>query len=102
MRNDNIIVLKSKDFALRIIRLYVFLTESKREYVLSKQILRCGTSIGANVKEAMRGQSKPDFYSKLKGTTKNLSHSESTESFPSFVTKNLRIGSTIRAIFCLD
>ena len=65
MRNDNIIVLKSKDFALRIIRLYVFLTESKREYVLSKQILRCGTSIGANVKEAMREQSKPDFYSKL-------------------------------------
>ena len=38
----------------------------------------------------------------LKGISKNLSHSESTESFPSFVTKNLRIGSTIRAIFCLD
>ena len=73
MRNDNIIVLKSKDFVLRIIRLYVFLTESKREYVLSKQILRCGTSIGANVKEAMRGQSKPDFYSKLNIALKEAS-----------------------------
>ncbi len=76
MRNDNIIVLKSKDFALRIIRLYVFLTESKREYVLSKQILRCGTSIGANVKEAMRGQSKPDFYSKLNIALKEASETE--------------------------
>ena len=76
MKNDNIIVLKSKDFALRIIRLYVFLTESKREYVLSKQILRCGTSIGANVKEAMRGQSKPDFYSKLNIALKEASETE--------------------------
>jgi four helix bundle protein len=76
MRNDNIIILKSKDFALRIIRLYVFLTESKREYVLSKQILRCGTSIGANVKEAMRGQSKPDFYSKLNIALKEASETE--------------------------
>lgn len=76
MRNDNIIVLKSKDFALRIIRLYVFLAESKREYVLSKQILRCGTSIGANVKEAMRGQSKPDFYSKLNIALKEASETE--------------------------
>ena len=76
MRNDNIIVLKSKDFALRIIRLYVFLTESKREYVLSKQILRCGTSIVANVKEAMRGQSKPDFYSKLNIALKEASETE--------------------------
>ena len=76
MRNDNIIVLKSKDFALRIIRLYVFLTESKREYVLSKQILRCGTSIGANVKEAMREQSKPDFYSKLNIALKEASETE--------------------------
>ena len=76
MRNANIIILKSKDFALRIIRLYVFLTESKREYVLSKQILRCGTSIGANVKEAMRGQSKPDFYSKLNIALKEASETE--------------------------
>ena len=76
MKNDNIIVLKSKDFALRIIRLYVFLTESKMEYVLSKQILRCGTSIGANVKEAMRGQSKPDFYSKLNIALKEASETE--------------------------
>ncbi len=62
---ENIIENKSKAFALRIIRLYKYLREKKKEYVLSKQIVRCGTSIGANVKEAIRGQSKPDFYAKL-------------------------------------
>ena len=64
MRN-NPIVEKSKKFALRIIKLYKYLITEKREYVLSKQILRCGTSIGANVKEAIRGQSKADFYAKM-------------------------------------
>ena len=52
---------KSKAFALRIIKLYRNLCEEKHEFVLSKQILRSGTSIGANVREAQRGQSKPDF-----------------------------------------
>ena len=55
---------KSKAFALQIIRLYRHLC-GKHEFVLSKQILRSGTSIGANIREAQRGQSKPDFYSKL-------------------------------------
>ena len=64
MRN-NPIVEKSKKFALRIIKLYKYLITEKREYVLSKQILRCGTSIGANVKEAITGQSKADFYAKM-------------------------------------
>ncbi len=56
---------KSFDFAIRIVKLYRYLCEEKKEYVLSKQLLRSGTSIGANVTEAQRGQSKPDFYSKM-------------------------------------
>ena len=65
MKTDNIIVDKSKVFALRIIRLYQYLKNEKSEFVLSKQLLRSGTSIGANVKEAIRGQSRADFYAKL-------------------------------------
>lgn len=62
---NNIISDKSKRFALRGIKLYKYLVTEKREYVLSKQILRSSTSIGANIREALRAQSKPDFYSKL-------------------------------------
>lgn len=65
MAEENVIKDKSKSFALRIIKLYKYLCDEKHEYVLSKQILRSGTSIGANVREAQRGQSKPDFYAKL-------------------------------------
>ena len=64
MKTDNIIVDKSKNFAIRIVKLYKYLNEEKKEYVLSKQLLRSGTSIGANVKEAVRGQSKADFTAK--------------------------------------
>ena len=56
---------KSFDFSVRIVNLYRFLTEEKKEYILSKQILRSGTSIGANVSEGEKGQSKADFYSKM-------------------------------------
>ena len=63
--SDNVVLDKSKLFAIRIIRLYQFLCGEKKEFVLSKQVLRSGTSIGANVRESVRGQSKPDFYSKL-------------------------------------
>ena len=62
---ENAIKDKSKAFALRTIKLYRYLCDEKREFVLSKQILRSGTSIGANVREAQRGQSKPDFYAKM-------------------------------------
>ena len=65
MKSDNIIQEKSYQFALRIIRLYQYLKEEKNEYVLSRQILRCGTSIGANVEEAIGAQSKKDFFAKL-------------------------------------
>lgn len=52
MKKENVIVEKSKSFALRIIRLHRYLCSEKNEYILSKQLLRSGTSIGANVKEA--------------------------------------------------
>ena len=61
---DNIILQKTYSFSLRIIKLNKFLSE-KNEYVLSKQILRSGTSIGANTEEAIGGISKKDFISKL-------------------------------------
>ena len=67
---------KSFDFAVRIVRLYQYLMNEKKEFVLSKQILRSGTSIGANVKEAIRGQSKPDFYTKMNIALKEASETE--------------------------
>lgn len=76
MKTDNIIVNKSKAFALRIIKLYQYLSDEKHEYVLSKQLLRSGTSIGANVKEAIRGQSRADFVFKLNISLKEASESE--------------------------
>jgi four helix bundle protein len=63
--DDNIVNTKSKAFALRIIKLYKYMREQKKEYVLSKQILRSGTSIGANINEAECAQSKADFYAKM-------------------------------------
>ena len=64
MGKENIITSKSFSFALRIIGLHNFLRSKKKEFVLSKQILKSGTSIGANVEEAQGGQSKPDFIAK--------------------------------------
>ena len=64
MKNENIVLEKSYQFALRTVKLYKFLTE-KKEYILSKQILRSGTSIGANLEEAVGGQSKKDFLAKM-------------------------------------
>jgi len=65
MLDDNLIVKKSYDFALMIIELYKYLSVEKKEYVLSKQLLRCGTSIGANIQEAQAGISKKDFIAKM-------------------------------------
>ena len=73
---ENVIVDKSKAFALRIIRMYQYLCSEKKEFVLSKQVLRSGTSIGANVKEAVRGQSKADFYAKINIALKECSETE--------------------------
>ncbi len=65
MKNDNIVQIKSYAFAIRIVKVYQYLCEHKKEFVLSKQLLRCGTSIGANIEEAIGGQSDKDFYAKL-------------------------------------
>ena len=65
MKTDNIVEEKSKAFAIRIVKLNKYLRETKKEYVLSDQVLRSGTSIGANVSEANCAQTKADFYSKL-------------------------------------
>lgn len=61
---NNAIVDKSKSFAINIIKLYKYLVSEKQEYTLSKQVLRSGTSIGANVRESLRAQSRADFISK--------------------------------------
>lgn len=76
MESGNIIVSKSKKFAIRIVNLYKYLVDEKREFVLSKQLLRCGTSIGANVSEAIRGQSKADFGAKMNIALKEASETE--------------------------
>lgn len=71
---NNVIQKKSFSFAVRIVKLYKHLTEKKKEFVLSKQLLRSGTSIGANVEEGSGGQSKKDFIAKL-----SIAYKESRE-----------------------
>ena len=73
---NNIIKNKSRSFAIRIIRLYQYLNDVKREFVISKQLLRSGTSIGANVCEALCGQSKKDFLSKMNIALKEAAETE--------------------------
>lgn len=62
---ENILLTKSYTFALRMVKLYQHLSQEKREFVLSKQTLRAGTSIGANIEEANQAESKADFIHKL-------------------------------------
>ena len=102
---ENIIKEKTKSFAIRIINLYKFLTINAlyKEYVMSKQVLRSGTSIGANVKEALRGQNKADFRAKMNIALKEASETEywlellyetdyiSQESFDSIIKDNIEI-----------
>ena len=72
---DNLIMEKSYHFSLMVIELYKFLTQEKKEYVLSKQLLRCGTSIGANVNEAQAAISKKDFIAKISISSKEARES---------------------------
>ena len=65
MKSDNIIQQKSFEFAIRIVNVYKFLIFEKKEFVLSKQLLRSGTSVGANIEESIGGQSDRDFLSKI-------------------------------------
>ena len=73
---ENILKNKSYKFALRIVKLYKYLAEEKREFILSKQVLRSGTSIGANTVEASQAQSKPDFIHKLSISLKEAFETE--------------------------
>ena len=72
----NAIQVKSRDFAIRIIGCYKFLTEKKSEHIMSKQLLRCGTSIGANARESKNAQSRMDFLNKLNIALKEADESE--------------------------
>ena len=73
---DNNIQTKSRSFAIRIINCYKFLTEQKHEMVMSKQLLRCGTSIGANTRESKNAQSRMDFLNKLNIALKEADETE--------------------------
>ncbi len=73
---ENVIYRLSKKFALRIIKLYSYLYDEKREYVISKQIYRSGTSIGANIAESFFAQSEADYIHKLKISLKEASETK--------------------------
>lgn len=75
-KDNNIIVDKSYKFALRIIKLFRYVSKNKNEYVLSKQVLRSGTSIGALIQEAMHAESNADFIHKL-----SISYKEANETY---------------------
>ncbi|HIC8757298.1 four helix bundle protein [Elizabethkingia anophelis] len=72
MKEDNIIKQKSFDFAVRVIKLYQYLSNDKKEFILSKQILRSGTSVGAMIRESEHAQSKSDFIQKLSIAQKEI------------------------------
>jgi four helix bundle protein len=72
---ENIVKKKSFEFAIKVVKLYQFLCESKKEFVMSKQILRSGTSVGAMVRESEHAESKPDFIHKLAIAQKELNES---------------------------
>ncbi len=73
---ENVIATKSFAFAIRIVKLYKLLSQDKREFILSKQLLRSGTAIGALVREAEHGQSKADFLSKMNIALKEANETE--------------------------
>jgi four helix bundle protein len=75
VKEDNIVVEKSYAFAVRVVKLSQYLASEKNEYILGKQLLRSGTSVGANVEEAVGGQSEKDFYAKL-----SIAYKEARES----------------------
>jgi four helix bundle protein len=74
-KDSNIVLEKSSNFAIRVVKLYKYLCEEKKEYVISKQLIRSGTSIGANVNEAQAGQSKADFIAKMAVASKEARES---------------------------
>ena len=107
MNKDNPIAQLSKDFAKLIVNLYQSLTTEKREYIISKQVLRSGTSIGANVREAIYAQSRADFVNKMSIALKESSETEywlellhesdyiDEKAFESIYDDNCRISATL-------
>ena len=73
---ENVVVEKSFEFAVRIVKLCRYLRNEKKEFEIASQLLRSGTSIGANIKEAQEGQSKNDFVSKMNIALKEASETE--------------------------
>ncbi len=73
---ENILIDKSIDFAARIVKLCKYLEDTQKEHIISKQIIRSGTSIGANINEAQYGNSKADFISKLHISLKETAETE--------------------------
>ena len=76
MSQDSIILTKSLKFAARIVKLYQYLSKEKHETVISKQVIRSGTSIGANANEAVYGVSKAEFIAKLQISLKETAETE--------------------------
>ncbi|MBE6758775.1 MAG: four helix bundle protein [Ruminococcaceae bacterium] len=76
MKENNVLLDKALKFAARIVRLYQYLTKEKKESIISKQIIRSGTSIGANANEAVYGVSKADFIAKLQISLKETAETE--------------------------
>ena len=76
MKENNQIAIDSKKFAIRIVKLYKYLNDVKKEFVISKHILRSGTSIGANISESVYAQSRQDFISKLSISLKEASETK--------------------------
>ena len=75
-KDDNVVVQKSYAFSLRCVRLYKYLCSRDGNYIIGKQLLRSGTSIGANVREALRAQTRPDFITKQNVALKEASETE--------------------------
>jgi four helix bundle protein len=73
---ENVVAIKSYAFAIRVVKLYKHLSQEKKEFVLSKQMLRSGTSIGALIKEAEHAQSKADFLNKMNVALKEANETE--------------------------
>ena len=73
---ENVIIQKSFAFSVRIVNLYKYLSQQKHEYMISKQIYKSGTSIGANIAEAQRAQSTADFVSKMKIALKEANETQ--------------------------
>ena len=74
--DENVLVVKSKGFAVRMIRMYQWISKKKHEYLLCKQCVRSGTSIGANIREAISAQSKADFAAKLSISLKEANETQ--------------------------